>query len=121
MRSRTVFFEHKQHQLDVRAEILTKQGFIEGLDQYEINQEISGDFNNPVCFAKHKITSVECVIKELSGKKYERDTAKHLISEGNAQGSINSKYVTQLIEEFEENKNVYLVTKKASFGNLYDY
>ena len=32
-----------------------------------------------------------------------------------------SKHVTQLIEEFQENNNVYLVTKKASCGNLYDY
>ena len=91
--------------------------------QYKITKEINGGFNNPVCFATHRITSQQVVIKEIESAKYSRDAKKHLISEGNAHAlcSANNLHVIDLVEEFSVDGNVYLVTKRANSGNLCEY
>ena len=79
-------------------------------------------FNNALCYAEHKISGTQVVIKELPSAKYRRDAKLNQVSEAAAHSLCeHEKYVTRLIDEFREESKVYLVTKMAKGGTLYDW
>ena len=75
-------------------------------------QEIGGGSCNPVWQAKHKITGQIVAIKAINKQKYKQHTIENHISESEAlQRCHRSENVIQLVEEFQQEGQTFIVTK----------
>ena len=72
--------------------------------------------------AKHNVLGVMVVIKNIPSEFYYRKEASFAISEVNAQHRCQkSEYVLGILDTFETDGNVYIVTKYEAGGDLANY
>ena len=72
--------------------------------------------------AKHNVLGVKVVIKNIPSEFYHAKAASFAISEVNAQHRCQkSEYVLGILDSFEVDGNVYIVTKYEAGGDLADY
>ena len=72
--------------------------------------------------AEHRLTGVKVAIKVIKKKRYSRLTIENNISEAEAMWKCReSKQIVELIEKFEHEGKIFLVTKYARAGDLLTY
>ena len=119
-KSRTLFVTEELQRQQIIKAILNAQGFRDQIDQYEIEADIGGEQScNQVSLATHKVTGQRVAIKVVNNSQYERLAEENHISECDAMRSCpDSDHVVRLVEEFRINRQVFIVTKYASGGDL---
>ena len=98
--SRTIYFKKEGVKMQVYRCILNSQGFSNILDQYEVREKISGDFNNKVFRATHRLTGSKVVIKQICAEKYANESKKQGIGEIVAHELCKNEHVVHLMEHF---------------------
>ena len=101
--------------------ILLAQGFKDQLAQYKHQEFIEG-YSNLIIFAEHCLTGVKVAIKVIKKNLYKRLTYENNISEAEAMWKCReSRHIVELIEKFEHEGKIFLVTKYARAGDLLTY
>ena len=119
-----ILFQADSSRKEALIAILDAQGFVDQLDQYEI--EISQidciDTAYPVRFGRHRTTGDTVAIKCIDTATYKRLKQENGISEGAAMKLCKSSpHVAQLAEEFRHGEQTFLVSKFVKGGDLLAY
>ena len=102
--------------------IIKAQGYSSELEQYTIRAELERTEESSVLVATHNVLGVKVVIKNIPSEFYNRKEASFAISEVNAQHRCQkSEYVLGILDSFEVDGYVYIVTKYEAGGDLADY
>ena len=118
-KSRMLYFETRRERKEALVAILTEQGFQSQLDQYRVIKAIDSGCSNPVMIAEHKLTGGWVVIKSIEKERYESLQAENGVTEDEAHELCrDSPHVISLIEKFQLQGDIYLVTKYASGQDL---
>ena len=118
-KSRKLYFECNSDRKAILYAILHRQGFTSQNDQYEAVRQVDQGCNNPVIVGKQKLTNSLVAIKTVETEKYKNLQKMNRISEAEAMELCkDNPHVVKLVEKFEHDDQVKLVTKLAEEGDL---
>jgi serine/threonine protein kinase len=116
-----IFFEDKDSQIEFGNYLKIKINNINFEDVYEIKEEIGQGHFAVVKKCIEKNTGKEYAVKIITKQKLKKKDLDLIIHEKNYMKLIKNPNIVSLIDDFEDEKYIYLIMEYYKGGDLYSY